>query len=99
MIRRPPRSTRLPYTTLFRSHHGLQRSKPLLSRNIDDSSQEIGPEPAVLVLIGYNKGNLSAVAFLHPDQSRNGPQMLLSAAIRRQSNKRHFIVIIDPALF
>src|ERR1035438_21904 len=26
MIRRPPRSTLFPYTTLFRSHHGLTRS-------------------------------------------------------------------------
>src|SRR2546430_9846456 len=25
MIRRPPRSTLFPYTTLFRSHNGLQR--------------------------------------------------------------------------
>src|SRR6266513_1071357 len=24
MLRRPPRSTLFPYTTLFRSHHGLQ---------------------------------------------------------------------------
>src|SRR2546426_7610266 len=26
MIRRPPRSTLFPYTTLFRSHHGRERA-------------------------------------------------------------------------
>src|SRR5260370_39064213 len=29
MIRRPPRSTLFPYTTLFRSHFGNGRSEPL----------------------------------------------------------------------
>src|SRR2546425_4370234 len=29
MIRRPPRSTLFPYTTLFRSHRDLQRVQPL----------------------------------------------------------------------
>src|SRR5258705_3211612 len=28
MIRRPPRSTLFPYTTLFRSHHGSRTSCP-----------------------------------------------------------------------
>src|SRR2546422_1128915 len=28
MIRRPPRSTLFPYTTLFRSHHRSARSRP-----------------------------------------------------------------------
>src|SRR2546425_8133608 len=27
MIRRPPRSTLFPYTTLFRSHHGFHRQR------------------------------------------------------------------------
>src|SRR3712207_7031304 len=27
MIRRPPRSTLVPYTTLFRSHHRLERAR------------------------------------------------------------------------
>src|SRR5205807_9074234 len=29
MIRRPPRSTLFPYTTLFRSHHGADQRPPL----------------------------------------------------------------------
>src|SRR3712207_7976651 len=30
MLRRPPRSTLFPYTTLFRSHHVLRSQRPLL---------------------------------------------------------------------
>src|SRR2546430_12529450 len=33
MIRRPPRSTLFPYTTLFRSPHGDAESTPRLLRN------------------------------------------------------------------
>src|SRR5260370_13670739 len=29
MIRRPPRSTLFPYTTLFRSHNGFEWSRPV----------------------------------------------------------------------
>src|SRR5690242_21896980 len=33
MIRRPPRSTLFPYTTLFRSHWGLRKSRNATSLN------------------------------------------------------------------
>src|SRR5687768_18008588 len=31
MIRRPPRSTLFPYTTLFRSHHGFHTAHPMFN--------------------------------------------------------------------
>src|SRR2546430_7616197 len=31
MIRRPPRSTLFPYTTLFRSEHGFHRTRPQIT--------------------------------------------------------------------
>src|SRR2546430_8422594 len=34
MIRRPPRSTLFPYTTLFRSHHSVPDRKLLLPRTV-----------------------------------------------------------------
>src|SRR3712207_8330559 len=40
MIRRPPRSTLFPYTTLFRSRGGLPR--PLLPRGDGKSHLEVG---------------------------------------------------------
>src|SRR2546426_12776500 len=42
MIRRPPRSTLFPYTTLFRSH--------LLPVGAHDTHAELGPLPQVMVV-------------------------------------------------
>src|SRR2546427_2321691 len=41
MIRRPPRSTLFPYTTLFRSH---QRDQGFLHR-LDQQRMDVGPRP------------------------------------------------------
>src|SRR5690348_17700186 len=38
MIRRPPRSTLFPYTTLFRSQTGIARIAPLLERGAGSRS-------------------------------------------------------------
>src|SRR2546429_4924597 len=46
MIRRPPRSTLFPYTTLFRSHRG-RMSKPL-ARLRREASPEVSSPPAGL---------------------------------------------------
>src|SRR2546430_7759965 len=48
MIRRPPRSTLFPYTTLFRSHHPLGRGWhgiPGLGRNADADVYPVGGAP------------------------------------------------------
>src|SRR2546422_11218703 len=44
MIRRPPRSTLFPYTTLFRSHAGLQvlADGQLAARHIGDIAVDVG---------------------------------------------------------
>src|SRR5256885_17101052 len=52
MIRRPPRSTLFPYTTLFRSDHGADRQAVALpdlevdrvvtGRDLDDAGAELG---------------------------------------------------------
>src|SRR3712207_7915603 len=47
MIRRPPRSTLFPYTTLFRSHRdgmGITRALPLLDRKGRDLRISTGAE-------------------------------------------------------
>src|SRR6266853_3806435 len=48
MIRRPPRSTLFPYTTLFRSHHGLRRrvGRRLADARGDELDAEQIAEPA-----------------------------------------------------
>src|SRR2546425_5887747 len=40
MIRRPPRSTLFPYTTLFRSVHKLAEASGREARNVGKSAQE-----------------------------------------------------------
>src|SRR2546422_6053765 len=49
MIRRPPRSTLFPYTTLFRSHHGLVR----VHRHERGAFHPVpGDEPQLVGLVG-----------------------------------------------
>src|SRR3712207_7984068 len=45
MIRRPPRSTLFPYTTLFRSIPGRQQREDQ-QRGERDAGREVGPDPA-----------------------------------------------------
>src|SRR6267378_941870 len=55
MIRRPPRSTLFPYTTLFRSHHELRRIRTLLFHTGENLSRVIAEahgEANQLVRIG-----------------------------------------------
>src|SRR5256885_7878551 len=52
MIRRPPRSTLFPYTTLFRSQHGevvLAQPRPVAHRRDDSRGQRVGAETGRLV--------------------------------------------------
>src|SRR6266571_5891115 len=44
MIRRPPRSTLFPYTTLFRSNRGWPGSRAKLSRHLDQSPTPVRSE-------------------------------------------------------
>src|SRR2546430_13627423 len=46
MIRRPPRSTLFPYTTLFRSHHGrrAQHDRNILERRLTPDVREVQGE-------------------------------------------------------
>src|SRR2546429_6623270 len=52
MIRRPPRSTLFPYTTLFRSHSGVER----VLRFVDDLHEETAMRNAFLVVFADPRG-------------------------------------------
>src|SRR5258706_9187025 len=72
MIRRPPRSTLFPYTTLFRSEHFRS-----LTENASDIVTILGDDgilryvsPSVQRLLGYAASELlgrNAFEFMHPD--------------------------------
>src|SRR3712207_9003065 len=72
MIRRPPRSTLFPYTTLFRSPSKAQFSRHLLQRvplyarkTIYDSCEQLTFTEPVLCANPY------VICFTHPIQSRS----------------------------
>src|SRR2546425_1963309 len=44
MIRRPPRSTLFPYTTLFRSHGGRRGDRPYAARRRDPDPRAVAPD-------------------------------------------------------
>src|SRR2546426_6696360 len=62
MIRRPPRSTLFPYTTLFRSHRGGGHKKQY--RKIDFKREKTGV-PAKVAAIEYDPNRSARIALLH----------------------------------
>src|SRR2546430_7721430 len=75
MIRRPPRSTLFPYTTLFRSVHTGQHYDPLLSESFF-TEREI-PEP---------KHNLEVGSLSHAQQTARIRSEEHTSELQSQSN-------------
>src|SRR5215207_8451084 len=69
MLRRPPRSTLFPYTTLFRSHARSARGRALLRRRLGDRPLSAAPRWTAAV------GAAGARARTGPDgaRRRDGP--------------------------
>src|SRR2546427_8310824 len=68
MIRRPPRSTLFPYTTLFRSHatrapvmfsHSSARALAHHSRDVPDSILRLVPANGGIVMVNFNPAFVS----------------------------------------
>src|SRR5438034_5733638 len=51
MIRRPPRSTLFPYTTLFRSRHQRRRLWPRARARVDFSGRARAPDRTVATIV------------------------------------------------
>src|SRR5256885_5395123 len=60
MIRRPPRSTLFPYTTLFRSRSGRSRLRRRRSQGAEDHTPLSGDVPRNDLLAGASPGGLGA---------------------------------------
>src|SRR5262245_62461590 len=58
MIRRPPRSTLFPYTTLFRSEKTTGATKSELKRMIREAKDDPRREDALARKLGIRKGSL-----------------------------------------
>src|SRR2546426_8585971 len=99
MIRRPPRSTLFPYTTLF-------RSLPLASVVADLNSDMVGRNAKdTLAVIGREHSNLGrvvdSIALAHPELDRkstrlNSSHLVISYAVfcLKKKKKKH---TIEPA--
>src|SRR2546430_12898937 len=66
MIRRPPRSTLFPYTTLFRSQYDLPHSFPREPQFITDTL-EISATPAIKAEVAGNDTGVPAFACKHQE--------------------------------
>src|SRR5256714_2022868 len=100
MIRRPPRSTLFPYTTLFRSHalHGrLEAHRPRRARRAleggrtaDDAADArlvLGPrrDPPLLRQVSVPRGSVRASAHADAGEPPTGPRGLAAGAAGRSA--------------
>src|SRR3712207_9596498 len=90
MVRRPPRSTLFPYTTLFRSHldrlalvHRAVAGSGLLERELEvDEIETTSPEPCSRI-----SGNTARVTVMGPKRSVSIWRRTCSAARDRKSTR------------
>src|SRR3712207_8871092 len=71
MIRRPPRSTLFPYTTLFRSQRitsGLLGSKHLLHEDCIDSACYRSPADPLITLLFLGQRSGNTLTMIHKDR-------------------------------
>src|SRR3712207_8187195 len=80
MIRRPPRSTLFPYTTLFRSQLG----RTVLSRGAEEPAAEAVKDVAVRHAV---RRDVHVVAVLVPQQLRRAGEPELHAVRDRKSTR------------
>src|SRR2546422_7566572 len=63
MIRRPPRSTLFPYTTLFRSLEAMQCDKPIIASRIPTSVELAGEGDRKSTRLNSSHGYISYAVF------------------------------------
>src|SRR3712207_8412714 len=84
MIRRPPRSTLFPYTTLFRSHAGLD---PLADQGALELGQ-VGHHPEHQLALRRGRVHVLLVGDERHPRARNSPSALTSARVERAKRDR-----------
>src|SRR2546430_13040507 len=92
MIRRPPRSTLFPYTTLFRSHGDVVRGAlPALDTVVEREIQRaIGPAHDALVLIVADRtgGHLDRRSEEHTSELQSQSNLVCRLLLEKKKNNR-----------
>src|SRR5256885_12996922 len=89
MIRRPPRSTLFPYTTLFRSQHAdRERNRRVIERRLrgignesDDVSHSEGSAGKAVLIAGPTASGKSALALDRKSTRLNSSHLVISYAV------------------
>src|SRR5258708_26215556 len=68
MIRRPPRSTLFPYTTLFRSHLATTASIPLFEVELAAFAQQVGASPTKQIVLVLDRAGWHASVRLRSEE-------------------------------
>src|SRR5256884_3245021 len=89
MIRRPPRSTLFPYTTLFRSNNHFEVADFLLGHGADINTNWSSHEPASILheLVYFHK-NYEAMQFLRSEEHTSELQSRLHLVCRLLLEKK-----------
>src|SRR5689334_23820389 len=93
MIRRPPRSTLFPYTTLFRSHEGGLKG-PNTTTRLFNSNEALPDLDHVAVLQSRNAGNVIEVGKDRKSTRLNSSHSSISYAVfclKKKNKKTHQI--------
>src|SRR3712207_7567746 len=80
MIRRPPRSTLFPYTTLFRSAEGAAHPQP------ERGADEVGRVARGPLARAHQPGDLLAVALAEPSREEAEQRPHVVAALRSEEH-------------
>src|SRR2546430_16345685 len=88
MIRRPPRSTLFPYTTLFRSGGGAAGDAGVVDEDVDGSQfrEDPGEGPFDAVFVGYVGGEAQPVV---PRRLRRSGGLLAVQVEHGQRSEEH----------
>src|SRR5258708_24425341 len=99
MIRRPPRSTLFPYTTLFRSPnrpevaahmlHGAPDARAILGRSEEHTSELQSPDHLVCRLLLEKKKKITRIGWISPSSEADVTNRLSRQCNRSRSETRH----------
>src|SRR5689334_23698774 len=90
MIRRPPRSTLFPYTTLFRSHRhvGVAQSGRMRVNHDDGTVLEIGAGEAYVIEPGHNAEVLRSEE--HTSELQSQFHLVCRLLLEKKKSKQQF---------